>query len=210
MAEHASKPGLQRAVLRPTRSRRRFDEGRAQPAVTLARPARLVLAGALVVAGTERRPTREMGRCRKRTHVDADLGENHLGRPAVDAWNAIQPGQLVGKRDEMPFDLEAQGADRLVQVVEVGQQLSHEKRVVRPKAAGQRRASAGSLPRNRPRASSAKTRGSVVPCASASSMARPDTPKMSLATVASLTPASSSALWRRFATRVRSWMRALR
>lgn len=39
-----------------------------------------------------------------------------------------------------------------------------------------------------------------------SSMARPEAPRMSFATAASLTPASSRVLWMRFAWRVRSWI----
>src|SRR5512132_3932832 len=61
MAEDTSEPGLQRAVLRPTRACRRFDERRPQPVVALPGLARLVFAGAFIVSRTERRPTREMG-----------------------------------------------------------------------------------------------------------------------------------------------------
>ena len=51
-----------------------------------------------------------------------------------------------------------------------------------PKAAPQRLAQLGSLARNRPRASSASTRGSRSPPTRAASIARPQTPKMSVAT----------------------------
>jgi hypothetical protein len=50
----------------------------------------------------------------------------------------------------------------------------------------------------------------VVPLTSASSIARPETPKVSLATHASLIPASSRTLCSRCASRVRSWTSALR
>src|SRR4030095_807200 len=49
MAEDTLKPGPQRAVLSATRARRRFDQRRTQPAVTVPRFARLMLAGALLV-----------------------------------------------------------------------------------------------------------------------------------------------------------------
>ena len=68
----------------------------------------------------------------------------------------------------------------------------------------------GALGRIRPRASSAMPAGSIVPPTSASSMARPEVSRMSVATVASLMPASSSNLWTRLASRVRSWIRDLR
>src|SRR5215213_4562498 len=55
-------------------------------------------------------------------------------------------------------------------------------------------ASGPSLARNRVRASWARTLGSRSPATSAASMARPDTPKMSLATTESLIWASSSSL----------------
>ena len=51
------------------------------------------------------------------------------------------------------------------------------------------------------RASSASTSGSVVPATSASSMSRPDLPRMSAATQSSLMPASSSALCSRLTSR---------
>src|SRR4029453_3214019 len=45
-------------------------------------------------------------------HVLADLRDDYFGRPPVDAGNAIQAGQLVGKRGEMPLDFRAERADR--------------------------------------------------------------------------------------------------
>ena len=55
-----------------------------------------------------------------------------------------------------------------------------------------------------PRASSASTAGSVVPWANASNIARPDCPRMSVATDASLIPASCSSLCTRLTARCRS------
>src|SRR4030095_7893107 len=98
MAEDTSEPGLQRAVLRPTRACRRFDERRPQPVVALPGLARLVSAGALIVSRTERRPTREMGGGGKRAHVHTDLRDEYFGRPPAEAGNAIQAGQRSGER----------------------------------------------------------------------------------------------------------------
>jgi hypothetical protein len=61
-----------------------------------------------------------------------------------------------------------------------------------------------------PRASTDGASGSVVPPTSASSTARPETPSTSKATPPSSSPASSSSLWSRWTSRVRSWTRALR
>ena len=77
----------------------------------------------------------------------------------------------------------------------------------RPSSASRK---AGILARSLPRASSANTLGSVVPRHSASSMSRPDLPRMSLATQSSLIPVSSSALCSRLASRWRSWICVLR
>jgi hypothetical protein len=61
-----------------------------------------------------------------------------------------------------------------------------------------------------PRANCASTAGSRCPAISASSIARPDTPKMSLITELSLTCASSSSFSARCISRVRSWVNARR
>ena len=70
--------------------------------------------------------------------------------------------------------------------------------------------SAGSFWRSLPLASSASTAGSVVPATSASSIARPEAPRMSVATQSSLIPVSSRILCSRFASRWRSPICALR
>jgi hypothetical protein len=64
--------------------------------------------------------------------------------------------------------------------------------------------SSGSLTRRRPLASSAMAAGSQLPPMRAASIARPDTPRMSVATDDSLMPASSSTFSRRWTWRVRS------
>src|SRR4029450_7605409 len=140
MAEDTLKPGPQRAVLSATRARRRFDQRRTQPAGTVPRFARLMLAGALVVSRTQRGPAREMARRGEGAHIHTDLGDEDFGRPPVDARNAIQSVELVRKRGEAIFDLRAERADSLVEVIEMRQELAHQKRVVRPKPARERRA----------------------------------------------------------------------
>jgi hypothetical protein len=67
-----------------------------------------------------------------------------------------------------------------------------------------------SLARNRARANCARTLGSRSPAISAASMARPDTPKMSLATTLSLIWASSSSFSTRCFSAVRAATRSAR
>src|SRR4029453_6204225 len=107
MAEDTLKPGPQRAVLSATRARRRFDQGRTQPAVTLPRLTRLMLAGALVVSRTQRGQARGVGRRGEGAHIHTDLGDEDFGRPPVDARNAIQSVDLVRKGGEAILDLRA-------------------------------------------------------------------------------------------------------
>ena len=77
----------------------------------------------------------------------------------------------------------------------------------RPNRASRR---AGIFLRSVPRASSERISGSLVPLTSALSMSRPETPSTSEATDDSLMPASWSILSRRWASRVRSSIWALR
>ncbi len=72
------------------------------------------------------------------------------------------------------------------------------------------RFSSGILPRNCFLASSASVSGSSQPATIAPSMARPETPSTSLATLASLMLASSSTLWMRLTTAARSRISSVR
>jgi hypothetical protein len=94
--------------------------------------------------------------------------------------------------------------------VEVRQDLGDKKAVMLPEAATQGLPQGGKFLAQRPASQVGQDSASVVPWTSASSMARPETPRMSVATDADVTPASSSTLWRRFAARVRSWINDFR
>src|SRR4030095_13842537 len=76
---------LRGAVLDPTRPRSRFDERRAQPAVTLSHLAGLVLPGTLMVARTEGSPAREVTRAGNRAPVHADLRDDDFGSALIDS-----------------------------------------------------------------------------------------------------------------------------
>ena len=82
--------------------------------------------------------------------------------------------------------------------------------VVLIEPAGQRLTSAACLTRIRPRARPASTCGSRSPAISASIIARPGAPMMSVATVESLIRASSSSFSIRWACRDRSRVRSSR
>jgi hypothetical protein len=69
---------------------------------------------------------------------------------------------------------------------------------------------AGSLVRSRPLANAASTAGSWVPATRASSIARPEAPMTSVATLESLIPASCKTLSSRWTSRLRSWIWVLR
>src|SRR6266851_1159489 len=165
-----------------------------------------MLAGALIVAGTERRPTGQVSVARETAHVHAELGYKHLGRALIDPGDRVQLHQVLGEWGEPALDFLAHHTDRFLQIIHVGQQLMTRNAWCGRKRPASAWRKAGSFLRNLPRARSASTSGSVVPCTSASSIARPDTPRMLVATDASLIPASCSSLCRRLAARVRSWI----
>src|SRR6266545_6288238 len=180
------------------------------PPVALAGPPGLVLPRTLVVARTQAGPTGEMRRRREHAHIHPDLGDEHLRRPPIHAGDRVQATHLLRKRGDDLGDVRTQRLDHFVELVEVGQQLTDEKGVMGRKRPARAWRNAGSFLRSLPRARSAKTSGSPVPRSKASSIARPETPRTSLATDANLMPASSSTFCSRLASRVCSWISALR
>ncbi|HEX2319395.1 MAG TPA: hypothetical protein VHJ18_10480 [Streptosporangiaceae bacterium] len=64
---------------------RGLDQGGAEPAVAMASPAGAMLAGALVVAGAEAGPAGGVLGRGEDVHVRAELGDEDLGGPLVDA-----------------------------------------------------------------------------------------------------------------------------
>src|SRR4051812_34445926 len=72
--------GLEVRVFLPRRSPGRLAQRSAEPNIPFGGPAALPLARRLLIAGTDPRPTRQMGRRGKLTHVRADLGDDVLDR----------------------------------------------------------------------------------------------------------------------------------
>jgi hypothetical protein len=122
----------------------------------------------------------------------------------------IQPVDHLDERGDQLVELVVQLGDVGVHLIDPGQQLGQQERVM----VGEDPVNASSrtlrLARNRPRASWASTFGSRSPAISAASIARPETPKMSAATTLSLTWASSSSFSPRCLSAVRTPTRSIR
>src|SRR5260370_32472186 len=135
MPHHAAMPRGERTILRAARAQGGLDGRDATPAVAFAGRRRFVLAGALVAAGTEAGPTGQMPVAGGKAHVHAELGDDHLSRALMDAGDRVQLRQLLGERGEVVVDLLTHRGDRLVEILEMRQQLPDEKSVMRAEAA---------------------------------------------------------------------------
>ena len=71
-------------------------------------------------------------------HVDAQLGRDHLGRPARDAGNRVKPGEGIGVRGGERRDVALTGGDVLVENVDVVEELGQQKAVMGGDPPGQR------------------------------------------------------------------------
>src|SRR5712692_1670423 len=147
--------------------------------------------------------TREAG------HVGADLCKDSGRRDGSDARDGLQQFERLLERGQAALDLYLYLSDGLLQELNVRQDLAYQHQVMRLDSSVERLAQL-CLARRTPRARSARTSGSRSPSSSAASMARPLTPKTSLATAASLRLAPSSVFWSRFASSTRSWTNVLR
>src|SRR5206468_4631926 len=137
MPEDAAVPSGHGAVLGARRPEGGLDEGCAQPDVAFASLPRAALTGTLVVAGTETGPTRKMAVAGEPSHVDADLGDEDLGRPLIHAGNRIEALHCVRVGRQDGLDAYAERGHRLFEVVEMRQDLGRQKRVVRTEVAGE-------------------------------------------------------------------------
>ena len=209
-APEAAELGAQVGALRASRGLGRLGEGGAQPLGALAGPARAALAGGLVEARAAGPPRRQPGRAAEARHVHADLGDEAMAvrrsTPGIVSRSASSGSKGAITRSTSVLSR----LDRLVEVVELGQDLAHQQRVVAREATPERLPQEGQL---RPQPAPGKLGedlGSRVPATSAVSMSRPDRPRMSVATEDSLMPASWSTLSSRWASRPRSSICALR
>ena len=97
------------------------------------------------VAGAHAGPRGEVFGGRERAHVDADLGDQHLGGALLDAGDRHQQLTLAGERGDPLLDLVREPVDRLVEEVDVREDLPDDQRVLGLEAALERLAERGDL-----------------------------------------------------------------
>ena len=68
-------------------------------------------------------------------HVDADLGDDHLGGAPLDAGDRAEQLNRRGERGELRLDLVGEQLDLLVEEVEVGEDRRDDQRVLGIEAA---------------------------------------------------------------------------
>src|SRR5689334_11179670 len=96
---------------------RGLDQGLAQPRTAMPGLATLALAPAFVVPGTHPRPTRQMAGAGKAAHINTDFRQYILGHSTVNAWDRIEPGNIVVKRAHSLHHLLTHPYDGLVQII---------------------------------------------------------------------------------------------
>jgi hypothetical protein len=143
-------------------------------------------------------------------HVQADLGDDDVRGDAADAGDLIQPLGRQRERGDLRLDVGLEGGDVGADRIHAVQHRGQQERVMSVKWPVNASVSWPSLARMRVRASCASALGSRSPATSASSIARPETPKMSAATTLSLIWASSRSFSTRFFSAVRTPTRSAR
>src|SRR4029453_3689688 len=151
----------------------------------------LGLACGLLDTRGEAGPGGQMARGGETTHVYPDLGDDRAGGGAADATDLIQPVGRRRERDDQLLELLVQLGDVSVQPIPPAQHPGQQEPVMVGETPVKASSRTRCLARIRPRASSASTLGSRSPATSASSIARPETPKLSEATTLSLMWAST-------------------
>jgi zinc-finger of transposase IS204/IS1001/IS1096/IS1165/Helix-turn-helix domain of transposase family ISL3 len=138
MPRDTSIPRREGGVGRAGRGQRGLGQRAAQPPVPFARLPGPVPAGTLVVARAEPGPARQMTRAGEDPHIYPDLCQDDLRGALVHPREGVQAREVRGERSDDVVDLPTDRGDELVQVVQMGQQLRDEKRMMGAKPAGQR------------------------------------------------------------------------
>ena len=201
-------PPVLRAQVRPlapARRVRRLDQGHPQPPAPLGRLAAATLAGALVVPRAHPGPARQVARRRELPHLRAQPPRRRPrppgGRPRGSSPAAPPPRRTAPApgRSARPAGRSGPPAPRSGPAAPAAGSGGAPSPCPRNACR-----SAGIFARSRPLASSASASGSSWPSIIARSMARPESPSTSVATLPSLMLASSSTFWMRLATDPRS------
>src|SRR5208337_1972739 len=150
--------------------------------------------------GTDARPGRQMIDAKKYAHIDADLGDQHGRNQPVDARNLHQECVLRAIGLEPLANAPVERCDVRLDRFEPAQLHRQEEAVVLLDPPVERQDQIGVLSAQLALARSAIASAEASPSISARSIARPDTPKTSEATLASLMLAVS----RSFSSRLRS------
>ena len=127
-------------------------------------------------------------------HVRSDLGDEQVRGGLADPRDLIQPLDRVGERGDQLGKLGVELGQVGIQRVHPGQQLGQQEGVLVGEEPGERLLQQRQLGAHPSTGQLRQTLGSRSPATSAASMARPETPKLSLATTLGLIWASSSSL----------------
>jgi hypothetical protein len=151
-----------------------------------------------------------VGGGREPGHVHADLGDQFLRAGPPDAGDLIQLGHLAGERGDRFLDPPGQRLDLGAQPIDAVEHHAQQVAVMVAEVPGQRLLQDADLLAHGAAGHPGQHVGVTLPPISASSMSRPDLPKMSLITADSLIWVSSSSFSTRCFSRVRSWIRVRR
>jgi len=98
-----------------------------EPLSAAAQPRAAAFAGAFVVAWTEASPRQQMGRRFEARHVDADFGNQGVGRDLTHAGHGAYESRCLAKGFEASAHLLFDGGDRAIGRVDVSKvQFEHE------------------------------------------------------------------------------------
>jgi hypothetical protein len=143
-------------------------------------------------------------------HVHAELGDEQLRSELADPRDLIQPVDGAGEQGDELGKLGVEFGQVGVQGVHSGQHLGEQEGVLVGEEAGERLRQRAEFGAQAGPGQLREDLGSRSPATSAASMARPETPKMSLATTDSLIWASSSSFSTRWVSAVRAATRSAR
>jgi hypothetical protein len=131
---------------------------------------------------------------REAAHVHPELGDDHLRGSPADPGDLIQPVGRLRERDDLGLDVGLHRGNVGAGLVDTRKHRGQQEPVMVAEAAGEGLDQLAALGAHAAPRQLGQHLGSRSPASSAASMARPDTPKLSLATTLSLIWASSSSL----------------